>query len=134
MRSALAVVKAGSEQALNVGVFVQHDGICGRNLEERRDLVISKLRRSITSAKLAPVMRASLTAFLHRGLSPHQFTPMSGTHPSVQRTGTSPCDHTISGNQWRLVPTADSGRVGRLRGFSGFSSLQHVTEKGNFHL
>ena len=25
-------------------------------------------------------MRASLTAFPHRGLSPHQFTPMSGAH------------------------------------------------------
>jgi hypothetical protein len=26
------------------------------------------------------VMNASLTAFPHRGLSPHQFTPMSGAH------------------------------------------------------
>ena len=31
-------------------------------------------------AKLTPVMRASLTAFPYRGLSPHQFTPMSGAH------------------------------------------------------
>ena len=31
-------------------------------------------------AKLSPVMRASLTAFPYRGLSPHQFTPMSGAH------------------------------------------------------
>jgi hypothetical protein len=31
-------------------------------------------------AKLSPVMRASLTAFPYRGLSPHQFTPKSGAH------------------------------------------------------
>jgi len=33
-------------------------------------------------------MRASLTAFLHRGLSPHQFTPMSGAHhPAAGKAG-----------------------------------------------
>ena len=30
-------------------------------------------------------MRASLTVLTHRGLSPHQFTPMSGAHKSVER-------------------------------------------------
>ncbi len=40
-------------------------------------------------AKLTPVMRASLTAFPHRGLSPHQFTPMSGAHESPEPTAAS---------------------------------------------
>jgi hypothetical protein len=31
-------------------------------------------------------MRASLTVLTHRGLSPHQFTPMSGAHNFVQAT------------------------------------------------
>ena len=38
-------------------------------------------------AKLTPVMRASLTAFPYRGLSPHKFTPMPGVHEKIQRSG-----------------------------------------------
>jgi len=49
----------------------------------------------------------SLTVFLHRGLSPHQFTPMSGAHDALQRTrplrsGCNPC-----------VPRAGSLALGR---------------------
>src|SRR5579859_1727723 len=56
----------------------------GMRVEFPRDLAIPQLPRSSTSAKLTPVMRASLTAFLHGGLSPRQFTPISGANNSLQ--------------------------------------------------
>jgi len=45
-----------------------------------RDLAIPQLLLSSASFMLSLVMSGSLTVFLHRGLSPHQFTPMSGAH------------------------------------------------------
>src|SRR5436309_7901091 len=54
-----------------------------------RDLAVPQLLLSSAWAMLTLVMRASLTVFPHRGLSPHQFTPMSGAHKTVQRTGAS---------------------------------------------
>jgi hypothetical protein len=46
-----------------------------------RDLAIPQLLLSSACA-IVLAMKASPTAvFLHRGLAPHQFTPMSGAHP-----------------------------------------------------
>ncbi len=45
-----------------------------------RDLAIPELLRCSAWVMLSSVMNASLTAFPQRGLSPHQFTPMSGAH------------------------------------------------------
>src|SRR4029077_8311660 len=58
-------------------------------------------------ATLSPVMRASLTAFPYRGLSPHQFTPMSGAHHTMQRIGASRLCQLRFSRFWRLAPTAD---------------------------
>jgi hypothetical protein len=49
-------------------------------------------------------MRASLTAFLHRGLSPHQFTPMSGAHQCFQATPD--CAMLLILRFWSGVPEA----------------------------
>jgi hypothetical protein len=57
-------------------------------------------------AKLSPVMRASLTAFPYRGLSPHQFTPMSGAHPVLLATPV--CVQLSFLRQWPGAP--DQGR------------------------
>ncbi len=52
-----------------------------------RDLAIPQLLLSSACA-IVLTMKASPTAvFPHRGLAPHQFTPMSGAHKTVQRTG-----------------------------------------------
>ena len=45
-----------------------------------RNLAIPQLPRSSACVILPLAMRGSLTVFPHRGLSPHQFTPMSGAH------------------------------------------------------
>src|SRR5204862_3464899 len=51
-----------------------------------RNLTVPQLLLSSAWAMLTLVMRASLTVFPHRGLSPHQFMPMSGAHESLQAT------------------------------------------------
>ena len=52
------------------------------------DHAIPQLLLSSAWARLTPVMRIGLTVFPHRGLSPHQFTPMSGAHqPSASNAG-----------------------------------------------
>src|SRR5947209_2642374 len=57
-------------------------------------------------ARLTPIMRASLTAFLHRGLSPHQFTPMSGAHhPAAANPATTSVWH--AERYWRGVAGLD---------------------------
>ena len=55
------------------------------------------------------VMRGPTTAFTHRGLSPHQFTPMSGAH-SMQRMRASRLCQSQFGHPWRLARTADADR------------------------
>ena len=56
-----------------------------------RGLAIPRLLLSSASAIL-PTMTASRTAvFPHRGLAPHQFTPMSGAHQRMHRTPPSRC-------------------------------------------
>ena len=45
-----------------------------------RNLAIPQLPRSNVLAIVPLVMRGPTTVFTHRGLSPHQFTPMSGAH------------------------------------------------------
>src|SRR5208282_609997 len=49
-----------------------------------RNLTIPPFLRSNVWAIVPLVMRGPTTVFTHRGLSPHQFTPMSGAH-SVER-------------------------------------------------
>ena len=55
-----------------------------------RDLAIPQLLLSNVWAIVPLVMRDPTTVFIHRGLSPHQFTPMSGAHKTVQATATAP--------------------------------------------
>ncbi len=51
-----------------------------------RDLAIPQLLLSSACA-IVLTMKASPTAmFPHRGLAPHQFTPMSGAHQALHRT------------------------------------------------
>ena len=52
-----------------------------------RDLAIPQLLLSSACA-IVLTMKASPTAvFPHRGLAPHQFTPMSGAHEALDSTG-----------------------------------------------
>jgi len=52
------------------------------------------------------VMKGPTAVFTHRGLSPHQFTPMSGAHKPVEPTGTSRfCQRAVEALR-RLVPAA----------------------------
>jgi hypothetical protein len=56
------------------------------------------------------VMKGPTTVFTHRGLSPHQFTPMSGAHHTMQRMGASRLGQCVSVSQRRLAPAADAER------------------------
>jgi hypothetical protein len=58
-------------------------------------------------ATLPLAMRGRTTMFPHRGLSPHQFTPMSGAHQRVQRTGASRFSLGRIQRHCRLAPVAD---------------------------
>ena len=51
-----------------------------------RNLAIPQLLLSSAWTRLPLAMRGSLTVFPHRGLSPLQFTPMSGAHKSPEPT------------------------------------------------
>ena len=51
-----------------------------------RDLAIPQLLLSSAWAILPSVKDSSTTVFPHRGLAPHQFTPMSGAHHSLEPT------------------------------------------------
>src|SRR6266446_24442 len=51
-----------------------------------RNLAIPQLLRSNVSATVPLVMKGRTAVLPHRGLSPHQFTPMSGAHHCVQAT------------------------------------------------
>jgi hypothetical protein len=44
------------------------------------------------------VMKGPTTVFTHRGLSPHQFTPVSGAHKAVQATAAAPFVSTLAGD------------------------------------
>jgi len=48
-----------------------------------RNLAIPQLLLSNVWAIVPLVMRDPTTVFIHRGLSPHQFTPMSGAHQTL---------------------------------------------------
>src|ERR1041385_9214156 len=48
--------------------------------EPGESLAAPQLLRSNVWAIVPLVMKGPTTVFLHRGLSPHQFTPMSGAH------------------------------------------------------
>ena len=51
-----------------------------------RDLAIPQLLLSSACAILPSVKDSATTVFPHRGLAPHQFTPMSGAHKALHRT------------------------------------------------
>jgi hypothetical protein len=55
-----------------------------------QDLAISQLLLSNVWVILPLIQRDLMTVFTHRGLSPHQFTPMSGAHKSSQATAALP--------------------------------------------
>jgi len=55
-----------------------------------RNLAIPQLLRSNVLAIVPLGMSGPTIAFTHRGLSPHQFTPMSGAHKTVQAKVTAP--------------------------------------------
>ncbi len=50
-----------------------------------RNLAIPQLLLSNVWAIVPLVLRDPMTVFTHRGLSPHQFTPMSGAHLALHR-------------------------------------------------
>ena len=71
-----------------------------------RDLAIPQLLLS-SACGIVLTMKASPTAvFPHRGLAPHQFTPMSGADQPVQRTGMSRSGQRQLQRQGRLIPVA----------------------------
>jgi len=49
-----------------------------------RHLAIPQLLLSNVSIILPFFLKNLMTLFTHRGLPPHQFTPMSGAHPSLE--------------------------------------------------
>ena len=55
-----------------------------------RDLAIPQLLLSSASAILLPESENKMSVFPHRGLSPHQFTPMSGAHHALHRMAAPP--------------------------------------------
>jgi len=59
-------------------LFVGSSALTGASLP--RNLAIRQLRRSNVWAIVPLVMRDPTTVLTHRGLSPHQLTPMSGAH------------------------------------------------------
>src|SRR5262245_16738591 len=72
-----------------------------------RDLAIPQLLLSSACA-IVLTMKASPTAvFPHRGLAPHQFTPMSGAHNPVRRTGASRFAQRSIRPRRRQAPVAD---------------------------
>ena len=50
-----------------------------------RDLAIPQLLLSSACVILLPMKASQMTVFPHRGLSPLQFTPMSGAHQPLHR-------------------------------------------------
>src|SRR5437899_2426242 len=67
-----------------------------------RDLATPQLLLSSACA-IVPIMKASPTAvFPHRGLAPHQFTPMSGAHQTLDRMTRSAVSRMFQcGRPWR---------------------------------
>src|ERR1043166_7595291 len=58
----------------------------GTQISSPRRLATPQLLLSNVWAIVPLVMRGPTTVFTHRGLPPHQFTPMSGAHHALQRT------------------------------------------------
>ena len=55
-----------------------------------RDLAIPQLLLSSACAILPTMKAGRMAVFPHRGLAPHQFTPMSGAHQTLQATAAAP--------------------------------------------
>jgi hypothetical protein len=75
-----------------------------------RNLAIPQLLRSNVLAIVPLVMRGPTTVLTHRGLSPHQFTPMSGAHKSMEPTGASGSGQFKGAGWWPLAPAAHAQR------------------------
>jgi hypothetical protein len=72
-----------------------------------QDLTIPQLLLSNVWVIVPLIMRDPTTVFTHRGLSPHQFTPMSGAHqPDPPNAAMSSLFQ--SGHHWRGI--GDPGR------------------------
>ena len=88
-------------QPYMVFLFVGSSGLTEASFP--RNLAIPQLLLSSAWAILPLVMRASpTTVFPHRGLSPHQFTPMSGAHQVAAANAgrPSPCQSEVIGPAW----------------------------------
>ncbi len=64
--------------------FMESEGV---DASFPRRLTTPQLPRSNVSVTLPAVMRGLISAFTHRGLSPHQFTPTSGAHQAASGNG-----------------------------------------------
>jgi len=69
-------------------------------------LAIPQLLLSSACVILLRVKANRILVFPHRGLAPHQFTPMSGADQPVQRTGMSRSGQRQLQRQGRLIPVA----------------------------
>ncbi len=78
---------------------------CNRTLaragSDMRDLAIPQLLLSSACAIVLTMNASPIAVFPHRGLAPHQFTPMSGAH-RMQRTPRI-ASRFQTGCQWRGV-------------------------------
>ena len=70
--------------------------------EPGESLAAPQLLRSNVWAIVPLVMKGPTTVFLHRGLSPHQFTPMSGAHKADAPNPAMTCLFQIR-SRWRGV-------------------------------
>ena len=75
-------------QPYMIFLFVGSSGLTEASFP--RDLAIPQLLLSNVWITLFLIMRNAMTVFTHRGLSPHQFTHMSGAHQPVEATADSP--------------------------------------------
>ena len=83
-----------------------------------RDLAIPQLLLSNVWAIVPLVLRDPTTVFTHRGLSPHQFTPMSGAHqsaaanrrPAGQLDGSGNLSATVAADRALPAAVAELGR------------------------
>jgi hypothetical protein len=95
-----------------------------------RDLAIPQLLLS-SACVILPTMKAGrTTVFPHRGLSPHQFTPMSGAHQTLE-TNCRPCHSarsTAAIRTRRLRSTLRFRRQSLLSAFVPPDNLDDLTD------
>ena len=91
-------------QPYMIFLFVGSSGLTEASFP--RDLAIPQLLLSSACVILLRVKANRILVFPHRGLAPHQFTPMSGADQPVQRTGMSRSGQRQLQRQGRLIPVA----------------------------